>query len=204
MSSSDDVDSVDSDTRAKAAKKLAAPDKKKEKKAKKEKKKAKKDAKKAKKELKKVRKEMKKAGKKVKQKDGMSDSSSSSVDFNFMLDQNYGAAASYDRMEANGKIQRVLGMSTSSFGFISREDDAAVAEEVGHQVDKVEGRLAEDRSRDWICQRMKPNGEACLARNFVKNEKCYLCNALRPSAVGAKVLRAKDLKGVQADGHHYR
>eukprot|EP00971_Amphidinium_carterae_P143180 2836657-Amphidinium_carterae.1 len=32
-------------------------------------------------------------------------------------------------MEANGKIQRVLGMSTSSFGFISREDDAAVAED---------------------------------------------------------------------------
>mmetsp|Transcript_10502 Transcript_10502/g.23859 ORF Transcript_10502/g.23859 Transcript_10502/m.23859 type:complete len:214 (+) Transcript_10502:151-792(+) len=212
MSSSDDMDSLDSDKCAVAKQPKDKKDKAEKKKAKKDKKKAKKDAKKAKKELKKVRKEMKKAEKVAKKakkdkklKGGSSDSSSSSVeDLPFLLDQNFGSSAGHvDRANAQGKIERALGLATSNFAFVSREDDAAIAKEVGHQPEYKEGVFREDQSKDWICQRIKGDGEACGARNFVRNEKCYVCNALRP-AMGNKVLRSQDLKGVRADGHFYR
>mmetsp|Transcript_118889 Transcript_118889/g.343883 ORF Transcript_118889/g.343883 Transcript_118889/m.343883 type:complete len:91 (-) Transcript_118889:94-366(-) len=87
--------------------------------------------------------------------------------------------------------------------FVSREDDEVVAREAGFENGQDPKRGAtEDRSRDWICTKMRANGEACNARNFVRNENCYQCNALRP--VSVNVRQSRDMKGTALDGHRYR
>lgn len=193
----------------------------KEKASKKEKKQAKKQKKKEKKLAKKVKKAAKKAdkasrkaelaldGRPAKKKKGSSSSSSSSssgssIDLNFVMDQNFSSSgAGMDPRNPDAKIQRALGLTCGNFGFIEREDDAAIAKEVGHVRSRDQEKGAEDRSRDWICTKTKANGETCNARNFVKNETCYACGAMQPKNAPT-VLRSKDLKGVKLDGHRYK
>mmetsp|Transcript_32350 Transcript_32350/g.69283 ORF Transcript_32350/g.69283 Transcript_32350/m.69283 type:complete len:190 (-) Transcript_32350:47-616(-) len=164
--------------------------------AKKAKKKAKKEAKKEKKVLKKVKKAAKKAKKaekkmakssKSKKKKSSSSSSSSSSLLGgamdgFVMDAGFGL--SDDKVQArnpDSRIQRALGLSSGYFSFVGREDDSQIIKEVEDaRLAEKRSQAGEDRSRDWICQKMRANGEACNARNFVKNETCYSCGAMRP------------------------
>lgn len=152
---------------------------KKEAKLKKELKKAKKLAKKEKKLAKKEAKKAKKLAKKAKKKGSSSSSSSSDSDLglNFVLDIDYGKVAG-DRQDPDAKVRKALGLP-GSYEFVKRDDDEQIAKEVGGR-DYCEDSLAEDRSRDWVCQKVKANGEICGMRNFVKNDKCFGCNSLRP------------------------
>lgn len=195
---------------ASAAVEVDGASKKEVKKAKKEAKKEKKLRKEAKKAVKKAKKLAKKLeGKKVKKKKKKSSSSSSSSssgagsdDLNFVLDQSFGAAP--DGRSQGTKIQRALGLTSGMLAFVGREDDEKVAREAGFeaaQQDLKRG-ATEDRSRDWICPKMVSGGEACNARNFVKNENCYKCNALRPTNINVR--QSRDTKGTRADGHRYR
>mmetsp|Transcript_41739 Transcript_41739/g.73400 ORF Transcript_41739/g.73400 Transcript_41739/m.73400 type:complete len:236 (+) Transcript_41739:93-800(+) len=177
------------------------------KKEKKDAKKAKKKMKKAKKELKKVKKKMKKAKKQKKKAASSSSSSSSddssSEDINFLLSSDFGSTGKQlDPRNPDAKIQRALGLTCGSFSFIQRSDDAEVAKEAGYDRPRSDGKFSEDTTRDWICQRLIAD-KPCGMRNFVRNEKCCGCGALRPQ-LGNKVLKAGDLKGVKLDKHYFR
>lgn len=159
-------------------------DRKKDKKAKKAAKKAKKLAKKEKKLQKKVAKQEKKLAKaKKKNKKGSSSSSSSSDsdsdadDLNFVLPTEFSTSGrGMDPRNPDAKIQKALGLTCGYFSFIERDDDEKVAKEALADRHKS----GEDQTRDWICQKVKANGDICNGRNFVKNERCYSCNSLRP------------------------
>lgn len=160
-------------------------DRKKDKKAKKAAKKAKKLAKKEKKLQKKVAKQEKKLAKaKKKNKKGSSSSSSSSSDsdsdaddLNFVLPTEFSTSGrGMDPRNPDAKIQKALGLTCGYFSFIERDDDEKVAKEALADRHKS----GEDQTRDWICQKVKANGDICNGRNFVKNERCYSCNSLRP------------------------
>jgi len=177
--------------------------------AKKEKKRAKKEAKKAKKRLKKEAKEAKKGSKKAKKKGSSSSSSSSSssdsssLGLNFVLDREFGKSDQpQDPSCPDLKIQRVLGLGHNLMSFVAREDDSLLAKDIGFKDKFVDGKVAEDRTKDWICQRARANGEACNSRNFVKNEKCFKCGGLKPRS--AWTLQARDVKGTKLDGYKYR
>lgn len=138
-----------------------------------------------------------------KHKQSSTSSETSSMDIQFVLDRDYGSS-SHHRLNQESKIQRALGFSCGSFEFVKRDDDLSTERDVGQQKRRAEdGRLAEDTSRDWICQRSKANGEMCGGRNFVKNEKCFVCGSLRPTC-GPQLLRAGDVKPARIDGVCFR
>mmetsp|Transcript_78587 Transcript_78587/g.244773 ORF Transcript_78587/g.244773 Transcript_78587/m.244773 type:complete len:109 (-) Transcript_78587:71-397(-) len=107
-----------------------------------------------------------------------------------------------DPRNPDRKIQRALGLTCGAFSFIERDDDQQVAKDYGYGGKFADGKVAEDRSRDWICQRSKANGDPCGTRNFMRNEHCVTCGALKPR--GAFTLQARDLKGCKVDGYRYR
>mmetsp|Transcript_83393 Transcript_83393/g.214760 ORF Transcript_83393/g.214760 Transcript_83393/m.214760 type:complete len:211 (-) Transcript_83393:74-706(-) len=181
-----------------------------EKEAKKAEKKAKKAAKKEKKHVKKEAKRSKKEAKKAKKKSSSSSSDSdSSLGLNFVMDKNFGQTGrDIDRMDPNIKIQKALGLNCGDFDFVGREDDEQVAKEVADE--KLRQKMmdecitgGEDRSKDWICQKMKANGEMCGNRNFARNEKCFACSTLR-SRHAPSMKSAKNMEGVKIDGHKRR
>lgn len=173
----------------------------------KEKKKAKKQAKK---EKHKAKKDAKKETKGKKKACSVSSSSSSSSDsssdgFNFVMDRDFGDSGKMlDPRNPDARIQRALGLGCGNFGFVEREDDEKLAKEAGHQKMQLaaDEKLKEDQSKDWICQRSKADGEACGARNFLKNENCYKCNKLRPRT--APTVRQSKDKGTRLDYNKYK
>lgn len=191
---------------AKKAKKIAKKEKKAKKAVKKAKKKlAKEEAKMAKEGGKKAKGKKKKAGSSSSSDSSSSSSSlSSGLGLNFVLDQDFGRSGEQmDPRNPDRKIQKALGLTCGNFSFIDRDDDEKVAKEYSNTGLFVDGKVAEDRSRDWICQRSKANGEPCGARNFMRNENCIKCNALKPRA-GAAVLQSRDVKGTKLDGYKYK
>lgn len=183
--------------------KASKKDKKKEKKQKKKEKKLAKKAKKAAKKAEKAKRKVELAldgleSRPAKKSRGSSSSSSSSssgssVELNFVMDKSFSTSGGLDPRNPDAKIQRALGLTCGNFGFVEREDDAATAKEHGHQRDQTQDKTAEDRSRDWICQKAKATGEPCNSRNFVKNEFCYKCGAMQPRQ--SNVLQSRDVKG---------
>merc|ERR1711879_555529 len=97
------------------------------------------------------------------------------------MDRNFARpGAGQDPRNPDAKIQRALGINSEQLAFVQRDDDEAIAREAQYEQQSKFDKTSEDRSRDWICQRLKASGEICGARNFVKNEKCFACNALAP------------------------